>query len=100
MKKYGLVKGRHELPSDCVGYVYDEIKNPMDFDEIELQACRFVTRFVERYPNETSLHIYVTGLTVALTSLIGEMAIAGFTGLHLWHYDKMSNDYKVQYIKI
>lgn len=100
MRKYGLVKGRHTLPSDCVGYVYDEIKNPMDFDSIELQACRFVTRFVERYPNETSLHIYVTGLTVALTSLIGELSIAGFTGLHLWHYDKMSDDYKVQYIKI
>lgn len=100
MKKYGLVKGRHALPSDCVGYVFDEINDPMDFDAIEAQAFSFVNRFIKKYPNETALHIYVTGLTVALTSLISEMTLAGFTGLYLWHYNKMSDDYKVQYIKI
>lgn len=100
MVKYGLVKGRHTLPSDCVGYVFDEINDPMDFDAIETQACKFVTQFLERNPTATTLHIYVTGLTVALTSLICEMAIAGFIGLYLWHYDKMLDAYKVQYIKI
>lgn len=100
MVKFGLVKGRHTLPSDCMGYIFDEINDPMDFETIELQACRFVTRFVERYPNESCLDIYVTGLTVALTSLISELSIAGFTMLRLWHYDKMTNDYKVQLVKL
>lgn len=100
MVKFGLVKGRHTLPSDCVGYVFEEITNPMDFGAIELQAYQFVTRFVERYPNETCLDIYVTGLTVALTSLICELSIAGFTGVRLWHYDKVEDTYKAQYIVI
>lgn len=100
MKKYGLVKGRHCLPSDCVGYVFEEIRDPMDFNAIELQACWFVTRFVIRYPDETRMDIYVTGLTVALTSLINELSIAGFTHVGLWHYDKVTDDYKCQLIMI
>lgn len=100
MKKYGLVKGRHTLPSDCVGYVFEEITNPMDFEAIELQAHKFVTRFVKRYPYEFRMDIYVTGLTVALTSLITELSIAGFTHLGLWHYDKVTDDYKFQLIMI
>ena len=100
MIKYGLVKGRHELPSDCVGYVFEEITNPMDFGAIELQAYQFVTRFVERYPDVFCLDIYVTGLTVALASLINELSIAGFTHVGLWHYDKVTDDYKCQLIMI
>lgn len=100
MKKYGLVKGRHTLPPDCAGYVFDEINNPMDFDTIESQANAFVTRFVKRYPYEFRMDIYVTGLTVALTSLITELSIAGFTHIGLWHYDKVTDDYKCQLIMI
>lgn len=100
MVKFGLVKGRHTLPSDCMGYVFEEITNPMNFESIELQAYKFVTQFVERYPDETRLDIYVTGLTVALTSLINELSIAGFTHVGLWHYDKVTDDYKCQLIMI
>ena len=100
MVKFGLVKGRHTLPSDSMGYVFEEITNPIDFDTIELQANRFVTRFVKRYPDETLMDIYVTVLSVALSSLSNELSIAGFTHIGLWHYDKVTDDYKCQLITI
>lgn len=95
--KVGLVKGRHELPVD--EYIFEEIKDPSDIEGIEKQAEDWVLSKLEPFLfYEETLVIYVTGLTVALTSVIKAAANSFCRHLVLMHYDKATNDYLRQII--
>lgn len=87
--KYGLIKGRHDLPvSDYI--VNEDIKNVMDFDAIQ-EHC---DKFIREHKNEQLL-VYVTGLTPVTVALINSAVCAG-AWLVLMHYDRESGKYKAQ----
>lgn len=95
--KVGLVKGRHELPVN--EYIFESISDPSDIESIEKQAEDWVlSRFASECFYEETLVIYVTGLTVALTSVIKSVANSVCIHLVLMHYDKATNDYVRQII--
>lgn len=92
--KVGLVKGRHDLPVD--EYIFEEIKDPSDIEMIEKQAGAWLSSKFNpwTYYKDTTLVIYVTGLTVALVSVIKTMILGGFSvNLDLMHYDKATDKY-------
>ena len=84
----GLIKGRHNLPVEF--YVYNEIKDVTDVETIEKEAVRFFEM------NKADIYyIYVTGLTIALTSVIKAFVDVNKkdSALILMHYDRESNGY-------
>jgi hypothetical protein len=90
----GLCEGRHEIP-DVDDYIFGEIEDLMDFDDLEYRAACWVE---EAKKNEVDVvKLYVTGLTPALTSIIKMCGIRHLT-LMLMHYDRETNTYSAQYV--
>lgn len=107
----GLIKGRHELP--VKEYIFDEIKDPSDIRTIEETAFRWVEAHcdigivsgaginqcdytdVQIYTSSVKLVIYVTGLTVALTSVLNACALNGVRTV-LMHYNSVTGEYVEQ----
>ena len=77
----GLCEGRHEIPG-LNDYIFGEIKDPMDFKELEYIAGMWVEEANKAGVDLISL--YVTGLTPALTSVIKACAIRDLA-LELMH---------------
>lgn len=90
----GLCEGRHEIEG-VNDYVFGEIEDPMDFDDLEYRAACWIEEAKKAEVDVVKL--YVTGLTPALTSVIKMCAIRHMT-LKLMHYDRDSNSYKAQYV--
>lgn len=90
----GLCEGRHEIEG-VNDYVFGEIEDPMDFEDLEYRAGMWVEEAKKAEVDVVKL--YVTGLTPALTSVIKMCAIRHMT-LKLMHYDRDSNSYKAQYV--
>lgn len=84
----GLCAGRHELPVE--GYVFGNIVDPMD-----LQGMMNTTH--EALQNVESLELYVTGLTVACTTVI-RYCINNLIPVKLMHFDRESGSYYPQVI--
>lgn len=109
--KAGLVRGRHELPTDT--YIFDEIEDVFDFDAMYDTAADFILQSVgvtkkagrainsasytdgEVYRGDRELVVYVTGLTAALAAVISACAAWGVQ-LTLMHYDREMGDYRPQ----
>lgn len=80
----GLCNGRHEMPVS--EYIFQEIENPCDVGIIEKNALdwvndKFIVSVIETLENKglqeadfndckIELNIYVTGLTICLTSVL------------------------------
>lgn len=106
----GLIRGRHELPTDV--YIFNDVDDPTDFDHMYDVAFNFVTTHCRLYTecghgiNQRSyidievlrgapLVVYVTGLSAALAAVIRVCAECGVP-LTLMHYDRESGNYKSQ----
>lgn len=116
--KWGLVKGRHDIP-DIDGYIFDEpIENPLDFQALAHKADEWAEAlynwldmgYVPEHnfsmannplldlPEnaEWNIHIYVTGLTSALIAVLGVFGYWSSVGVTFWHYDRDTGEYVQQ----
>ncbi len=111
--KVGLVRGRHELPTDT--YIFGEIEDVFDFDGMYETAAAFIQQNIgvtkkagrainsasytddEVYRGDRELVVYVTGLTAALAAVIAACAAWGVP-LTLMHHDRETGDYRPQTI--
>lgn len=85
----GLCEGRHPIPG-IIGYVYPMEVNPLDVQGLYDKALDFVSAHKDEHIN-----LYVTGLTVALVSII-KACMELHVSLTLYHYDRESNGYYPQ----
>jgi len=97
----GLCAGRHEMPVS--EFIWSQIDNPMEFDELELHARNWLLQ--QNMENVQQVNVYITGLTVALTSFLNawesvcqelEFEMDHRPYLYLLHYDRDTNSYKPQ----
>ena len=88
----GLCKGRHTLPQDCEGYVFEVIEDPTNVGVMYNHAYNILHRM-----NIFKLDLYVTGLTPALVAVISACKTLNID-LVLWHYDRDINDYYPQVV--
>ena len=87
-----LCKGRHKTPATD-GAVFETEVNPLDVITLESQAKERLANL-----NITRLHLYVTGLTVALIAVLNTARELGIEVI-LWHFDRESNNYYSQEVK-
>lgn len=86
MNLFGLCKGRHELPTN--NYIFDTIEDVKNLD-----GMREIVH--AKLKNIEELGVYVTGLTIALTTVINYCMI-NLVPLTLFHYDRDSGEYYEQ----
>ena len=82
----GLCQGRHDIPVE--GYIFPKEVNPLDLKGMEKQ-CHAILEFC------TELDLYVTGLSVALVTVIN-YCCTNRIPLTLYHYDRESGEYYKQ----
>lgn len=87
VKILGLCKGRHEIPG-VDNYVYPTEVDPLDLDGLQNAAVQAVA-------GVESVHLYVTGLTVALVAVINACKAEG-VALTLYHFNRDTGDYYPQ----
>lgn len=87
--KLALCKGRHKFPKDCTGYIFPHAVDPTDLPRLD----REVRKRFQKVPYR--LDVYVTGLTVALISVVN-FCVRNNVWLVLWHYDSSTGGYYPQ----
>lgn len=85
--KLGLIKGRHDMPVDA--YILREIADPTDINAIDKAVAEAMPALVG---NAYKVDLYVTGLTVALISVINWCLMHGVQPT-FWHYDTSTGKY-------
>lgn len=90
-KSMELCKGRHEIPNAVDGAVFPNTLDPLDVQGMGLMAEESIGEIDE-------LDLYVTGLSVALTSVINCCRRKGVK-LTLYHYNKETGDYYPQSVE-
>jgi hypothetical protein len=93
----GLIKGRHEIPEVNGLYIFNEPINPTDVIGINEIAIDHIKQLFSNPDEERSMNLYVTGLTVALVSVINVCRMYHIK-LILWHYNKNTNRYFPQVV--
>jgi hypothetical protein len=90
MRKYtmALCEGRHSIPAAVDGSVFPNTVDPTDLDSLK-KTCH------ERLKDCSELSLYVTGLTVALTTVIS-YCVKNAIPLTLYHFDRESGEYYAQ----
>tara|TARA_B100000073_G_scaffold336332_1_gene331002 strand:- start:355 stop:690 length:336 start_codon:yes stop_codon:yes gene_type:complete len=97
----GLCAGRHEMP--VKDFIWQKIDDPMDFQGLENHAKEWLKS--QDLSDQPTVKVYVTGLTVALTSflnaweqVVGTMDFEGMRRPYLWllHYDRNTDTYQEQ----
>lgn len=84
-----LCAGRHPIPGNPPAIFPGDISDPMDFDDLFRAAN-------EAIPEETEeLSLYITGLTQATLAVVSVCLCRGIT-IHVWHYDRITDQYKPQ----
>tara|TARA_R100000388_G_C7118440_1_gene99840 strand:- start:165 stop:485 length:321 start_codon:yes stop_codon:yes gene_type:complete len=96
----GLCKARHDILTndgeEVTEFFFEKIVNPHDYLHIEKTAW---DKIVEIPLAEIdTIYIYVTGLTMALTSVLKMFRLNwdDFQTIQLMHYDRETNTYKAQ----
>ena len=87
-KAMELCKGRHEIRDAIDGAVFPNTLDPLDVQAMDLMAEQSIGQIDE-------LDLYVTGLSVALTSVINYCRRKSVK-LTLYHYNKETGDYYPQ----
>lgn len=88
--RVALCDSRHDIPQAVNGSIFPEtIENPMDFDGM----AEYVNRVLEPCRSCHTLHVYVTGLTPALLTVINWCHAYGVSCV-TWHYDRETGAYK------
>ena len=100
----GLCAGRHEMP--VKDFIWQKIDDPMDFQGLENHAKEWLkTQDLWQNGDTPTVNLYVTGLTVALTSFlnawestVGTMDFEGLKRpyLKLLHDNRDTNTYEPQ----
>ena len=91
IKRMELCKGRHEIPAASDGAIFETTLDPLAVDYMESVARQKVKGLDE-------LILYVTGLSVALVSVINACKLEDVK-LTLQHYDRDSGLYYSQEVK-
>ena len=91
-KKFGLCLGRHNIPG-VENYIFGNELNPLDIADMEKQAAKKLRAF-----HDGKITLYVTGLTVALISVLNVCRDFNIT-VTLMHYDRESGNYYAQEVK-
>ena len=92
--RIGLCEGRHEIPQ-IKDYIFpaDFFSEPGSmFDFKRMQG-----RISQKLMSENEIHVYVTGLTVALVEVIKYCQDRNII-LTLWHFDRESGQYIPQFV--
>lgn len=86
-----LCEGRHAIPQAEDGAIFGNNLNPLDLAGMEATA-------EEKLMDVQVLNLYVTGLTVALVTVINVCHNKGID-LTLWHFDRESGEYYSQKVR-
>ena len=86
---FGLCEGRHEIEG-VEKYIFTEITDVFDF-----KAMNEIIH--SKLKDVSNLHLYVTGLTVALTTVLNYCSYNRIN-VTLYHYDRENNAYVSQVI--
>lgn len=89
IKKIGLCLGRREI-GEVKEYIFPQEVNPLDVRGLEKQAFNVITKI-----EADELHIYVTGLTVALIASLNACKKLN-QKVVLYHFDRTSGEYYPQ----
>ncbi len=97
IRELALCKGRHEMPKGIEGAIFQKEVDPLDIQGLENEARKkFLS--LSTIKEEDVLHLYVTGLTVALIAALN-VATEYFGHVILYHYDRVSCEYYPQEVK-
>lgn len=88
MKKMSLCSGRHNIPETSDGSIFPSELDPLDISGMENTAEKAVY-------DENEIVLYVTGLSVALVSVINACRKHNIK-LTLMHYNRETGDYYPQ----
>ena len=96
----GLRDVLHTIPQVTDGYIFPSEVNPTDIDGLRRTACNklcttYKNKGLDFHTDKPVLHLYVTGLTVALVEVINVCRKLDIT-LRLYHYNRDTNDYYPQ----
>lgn len=89
VQKIGLCQGRHEI-GEVKNYIFKQEVNPLDVKGLEETALEIVSKI-----EANELHIYVTGLTVALIASLNACKKLN-KKVVLYHFDRASGKYYPQ----
>lgn len=85
-----LCESRHEMPECVEGAIYSNTLNPLDIDGMKKTAKEILQ-------DVDDLTLYVTGLSVALASVI-TVCMEYDIALKLMHFDRDTNNYYPQIV--
>ena len=86
-----LCEGRHPIPQATDGSIFSNTLDPLDLEGMEQQA-------EERLQGIDCLNLYVTGLTVALVSVLNVTRKLSIT-VTLYHYNRETGEYYPQSVR-
>lgn len=89
-----LCEGRHAIPQAIDGAIFGNELDPLATTELEAEAYNKLKEMEIK-----TLNLYVTGLTVALVSVINACRKLNIK-LTLWHYDRNTNGYYPQSVEV
>jgi hypothetical protein len=84
-KNMALCEGRHSIPGATDGAIFPQVINPLDLGGQAATAAAALEGVQE-------LNLYVTGLTVALVTVINHCHQQGIR-LTLWHFNRDTGEY-------
>ena len=87
-KILGLFAGRHELPAEVQGFVFEGPVDPSDMETLNLEVRKALSEV-------DSLKLYVTGLTAG-TVAVCKYCMENLIPLALMHFNRESGEYKKQ----
>mgnify|MGYP006874685980 FL=1 len=93
MKNLGLCKGRHEIAS-VEKYIFDEnyFSDGSKIKDLSAQMSHVINFVIENNLQRQEVNLYVTGLTVALISVLNAFKISHIK-VNLYHFDRDTNTY-------
>lgn len=87
-----LCQARHDMPACVQGAIFPNAVNPTDLDGMQRQAITVLQDIKGQH-----LTIFVTGLTVALVTVLNVCRIFNIQ-VTLMHFDRDTNDYFPQVV--
>lgn len=90
-KIMALCNGRHEMPAEVGGYIFDTIEDVTNLSAMEERAERVLGQGLK------GLDLYVTGLTPALIAVLN-VCRRNETAVTLFHFNRETGDYFPQVV--
>lgn len=87
-----LCQARHDMPACVQGSIFPNAVNPLDLDGMQAQAIQVLKDLKGQH-----LTLFVTGLTVALVTVINVCHTLDIQ-LTLMHFNRDTNDYFPQVV--